>query len=580
MIKSNLTIDNYYIPDNISIHSERAKIYFSRRKYLKNLIKVIHSKLSVNSRAYFLSLFLMDIIFLSEYLEKQFFEHFPMKALFITTKDIQINNYVLLSLVCLMISYKFNGNKSLFYSTNNLPKIINFITEGNYGFTERDLIVGEACVIKILKYKLNFYTVYDYLVFFFTHGIVFQNYLKNKTGLGYVSDKIILEKIYIESRELIDYITDNEEYFELYNGKYNYIIVCQILQWATEKILNIKIKTSENVFKILYNINITYQQKQKFIEIINKRNKIDNKKNPRLKREFSYNIKQNNHIKNKININSTTDNNYNLIENNLYEYNPNQYVYNNKKKNNRNLKNFENNLSLKYNPNLTHEKINESQLPESITYINILKQEKQKEKEPLDNQTKRNKKQDEIQTILLKKESTKKKTIPIIKINYNKLNFDNENSGQYNLKEEYNPKETIKGKKVFNNDIILNNNYNNNFTPSINIKKKNDLIKDNINSNTQIKTINLNKNLNFEPQDNKKKNTIKNISHIINDDYFNKNNQPNTIIINNNMQINNYINNNAIYNTNNVVSDFFYLSNFEEKYKINTPIINITLNNK
>ena len=46
------------------------------------------------------------------------------------------------------------------------------------------------------------------------------------------------------------------------------------------------------------------------------------------------------------------------------------------------------------------------------------------------------------------------------------------------------------------------------------------------------------------------------------------------------MQINNYINNNAIYNTNNVVSDFFYLSNFEEKYRINTPIINITLNNK
>ena len=303
MINENNLDNGYYLPNINLILSTRAKIYFSHRKYLKDFIKTIHNKISYNSQSLFLSLYLMDIIFLRENLEKFFFEYFPSWAYILPSNDTLLNNYILLSLSCLIISYKFNENNPRICSLNNLIQLVYHISEGKYIFSIKDLTKGEACVIKILKYKLNFYTVYDYLVFFFTHGIVFQNYLKNKIGLGYVSDKIILENIYIESRELIDYITDNEEYFELYNGKYNYIIVCQILQWATEKILNIKIKTSENVFKILYNINITYQQKQKFIEIINKRNKIDNKKNPRLKREFSYNIKQNNHIKNKININ-------------------------------------------------------------------------------------------------------------------------------------------------------------------------------------------------------------------------------------------------------------------------------------
>ena len=89
--------------------------------------------------------------------------------------------------------------------------------------------------------------------------------MKKNRGLGGDPEKKILEKIYIQAREMIDFIIDKEEYFELYNGKYNYILVCQILIWASEKVLNIKIKDDEDVFKVIYNINITDEQKKKFL---------------------------------------------------------------------------------------------------------------------------------------------------------------------------------------------------------------------------------------------------------------------------------------------------------------------------
>ena len=157
MINSNILYYNYQ--NKIPIFSEQAKLYFSRRKYLKTLIKTIHSKISVNSQSYYLCLFLMDNIFLSNNLEITFYDHFPLKACFIPGNDIQINNYILLSFACLILSYKFYGNKSIKFSINNLIKSIHYISGGQFDFTSRDLIIGEACVLKILNYKLNFYTI-------------------------------------------------------------------------------------------------------------------------------------------------------------------------------------------------------------------------------------------------------------------------------------------------------------------------------------------------------------------------------------------------------------------------------------
>ena len=584
MIKSNLSENNYYLPNKFSLVSEKAKLYFTRRKYLKTLIKTIHKKISVNSQSYFLSLFLMDIIFLNENLEKIFYSHFPTRASFFQQNEIQLNDYILLSLVCLIISYKFSGSSSILFSMNNLVKIIYYISDGNFGFTPRDLVIGEACVIKILKYKLNFYTIYHYLLFFFTHGIIFKKILKKNRGLGGDSEKKILENIYIQAREMIDYIIDKEEYFELYNGKYNYILVCQILKWASEKVLNIKIKDDEDVFKVIYNINITDEQKKKFLEIIEKKSKkqvkknID-KKNDILKRESSYNLPFG--YKEKMDYN---------IDNNFYRHNYAPSVINLKQQNKDN-NGFKNNIE-HYSTIIganTNKKINltvNNKKSVAITKMDVLNNLKN-EKVPLDNP--RNKKQNKIKNFLLKKDfsNMNRKSFSISNIINNEMNFDNKkhkNDFVFKFEEsELKSQERIQKPRVINNYIELKKNYidNNYISPS---NKKNKIIHyPNYNHENQFLSYKYdNETQDQEPKDSKRKSKIEEMKNnvIINKNFNEYKNQQNTIIINNNLNINTFINNNTNYNKNdNVVSEFLRLTSLNEKYRMNPPVINITLSN-
>ena len=601
MIKSNLSENNYYLPNKLSLSSEKAKLYFTRRKYLKKLIKTIHKKISVNSQSYFLSLFLMDIIFLKDNLEKVFYDHFPAKASFFQPNEIELNDYILLSLVCLIISYKFSGSSSILFSMNNLVKIIHYISEGNFCFTPRDLVIGEACVIKILKYKLNFYTVYHYLLFFFTHGIIFKKILKKNRGLGGDPEKKILEKIYIQAREMIDFIIDKEEYFELYNGKYNYILVCQILKWASEKVLNIKIKDDEDVFKVIYNINITDEQKKKFLEIIEKKSKKQvtkkniEKKNDILKRESSYNLPFGYKEKKKLSYNNLLkiDMNNNLdynIDNNLYRHNYAPSVINIKQqnKNNNGIKNSIQRYSTGIGAN-TNKKINltvNNKKSVTITKLDVLNNLKN-EKVPLDSQ--KNKKQKKIKNFLLKKDvnNMNQKSFYISNIINNEMNFNNKkhtNDFALNFEEnELKSEERIQKPRVINNYIELKKNYiNDNFISPSN--KKNKIIHyPNYNHENQFfNHENDNETLDQEPKDSKRKNKIKEMKNnvIINKNFNDYKNQQNTIIINNNLNINTFINNNTNYNKNdNVVSEFLRLTSLNEKYRINPPVINITLSN-
>lgn len=112
MIKANLD-DSF--PDNIAqkkidFTNERNKLYFGRRKELKNLMKSINSHLDNNSQSYFLTLYYMDLIFTNPNLERVFFSHFNTWTNYTTYNDIQMNNYVLLSLACLVVASKFNEN--------------------------------------------------------------------------------------------------------------------------------------------------------------------------------------------------------------------------------------------------------------------------------------------------------------------------------------------------------------------------------------------------------------------------------------------------------------------------------------
>ena len=277
MIKSNTDEVYNYNNNNeesnkIDFNKERKRIYFQRRRELKSLITAINTHINYTSQSLFLALYFMDTIFTSSDLEKVFYSHFDFKNALISLFDIQMNNYALLSVACLIIAYKFNENDLHFPTITYFTKLLNQFSKNSIYFNVNDLSIAEVIVIKLLKYKLNYYTIYNYLIFFFCHGIILRKTLQKSELYTKLSEKKILEKIYILSREIIDKIIDSEEYYNYYYGKDNYILSLEVLLWVTENILGIKIPNNENIFKLIFNININEIKHRNIIDIIEKVN--------------------------------------------------------------------------------------------------------------------------------------------------------------------------------------------------------------------------------------------------------------------------------------------------------------------
>ena len=257
-------------PQKIDLNIERNRIYFSRRKELYNIIKSINNYISNSSQSLFLTLYFMDTIFTNEDLENIFFSHFDYLSYLSPLNDINMNNYVLLSLACLIITHKFNENDPKIPSTSSFAKLAYHFSNNTFSFSINDLTMAEVVAIKLLKYKLNYYTIYHFLTFFFTHGILFKTTLKNSKLHGKISEKKILEKIYIETREILDWIIESEEYYNYQYGKDNHLIVVESLLWSIEHVLGIQISDNENIFKLIFNININEDKHILMNEIIEK----------------------------------------------------------------------------------------------------------------------------------------------------------------------------------------------------------------------------------------------------------------------------------------------------------------------
>ena len=257
-------------PNKIDFSNGRNIIYFNRRKELKQMVKSINTYVNNNSQSLFLTYYFMDLIFTNNDLEKVFFQHFNLWDYLIPLKDIQMNNYALLSVACLIISYKFTENDPKVPSMSSFVKLLYHYSKKNFIFSAKDLIAAEVVALKLLKYKLNYYTIYQFFVFFFTHGIIFKKTLYSSQLFSKLSEKKILEKIYIQAREILDWIIDSEDYYNYYFGKDNHIIVVVIILWSIEHILDIKIQNDENIFKLIFNINIKEEKYNKIVEIIEK----------------------------------------------------------------------------------------------------------------------------------------------------------------------------------------------------------------------------------------------------------------------------------------------------------------------
>ena len=270
MLKTN--IDDNYIdieyPNIVDLNIERNRFYFSKRKELKNLMKSINSHIDNNSQTLFLTLYYMDIIFTHKDLEKVFYSHFYTFNPYESPNNIQMNNYVLLSLACLIVASKFNENDPHVPTISSYIRLLFGYSKRKYSFSLYSLFMAEVVVLKLLKYKLNYYTIYHYLIYFFTHGIILKKTIENSKLSKKHSERKILEKIYIQAREILDGLIDSEKYFKFYFGKDNYLIVIEIFVWSIEHVINIKLKEDENLFKLVFNINIDQNLHKEMYEII------------------------------------------------------------------------------------------------------------------------------------------------------------------------------------------------------------------------------------------------------------------------------------------------------------------------
>ena len=220
--------------------------YLSGRSSLFSLIHKISNRMNFKSSTYFLSIYYLDLIFLKNKIPIIFND-----------------NYELLGLSCLVLAAKHLENdptvphlKYFVNAYNYITKQIvnNYFEENFYNFpniTFNDLFLSEVLACKMLNYKLNYFTIYDFNSFFFGHGILkieqlidinddYESSLEQNNNTeeetNYINPdmvKRILEKIYKKSRYYLDNVVKNK-----ISLKYNsFLISIYIMNKSVENVI-------------------------------------------------------------------------------------------------------------------------------------------------------------------------------------------------------------------------------------------------------------------------------------------------------------------------------------------------------
>ena len=310
-----------------------AKDYFLIRSTLIDLIKKVSKALGFKSQTFFLSIYYLDIIIIE------------------TTEVLVFNNYTSLALACLVVASKYCENDP------NVPQLPYFIRVYNHIVGNKDpipiseLIYNEVKICKILNYKLQYYTIYDYNSFFFGHGILKLEQLKEIKKDKDISfplyAKKILEKIYKKSRNYLNIFINKNICF-----KYSSLLISiYIMEKSVESIIINESKIVNDVEKI----QIKKKTQKYFKEIMNEFYKINYENNREyilLKKEIEpYKNRNKNNIPSISNLslsNKTFKNN--LSNSKLNENTINKYKFEsltqkhlnclNKNNNNLHIKNF------------------------------------------------------------------------------------------------------------------------------------------------------------------------------------------------------------------------------------------------
>ena len=231
---------------NFSVFSQSNidKEYLYHRKNIFNILHKITNKMGFKSQVFYLSANYLDIIFSSKKIIKYEF------------------NIYTLALACFCLSAKFCEIDPIVPQLNYFIKIYYNIIgyKIKNPISLQDLKYAEVYILKLLNYKLNYYTIYDFNSFLFIHGLI-QSQQKNNN----CSPRQIMEKIYKKSRYYLDLILINTKLCFKYNTLFISIF---ILERSIKEVVNKKNKNIcfKEIMKNMFNIN--YEDDEQYQRLI------------------------------------------------------------------------------------------------------------------------------------------------------------------------------------------------------------------------------------------------------------------------------------------------------------------------
>ena len=241
-------IYNYHRDKN-SINIDKS--YTVQRKSLISLIYKISNKMNFKSRTFYQAVNYLDIIFSKK-------------------KNISYN-YNFIAAACLITASKFCENVPLKPTFQRFINLFNNETNNKENkITKEDLFLYEIVICKIIDYKLNYFTIYDFNFFFFGNGILKSEHLKeinNSIEIGNSIIKNLLMKIYEKSKQYLNIIINN-----LICLKYDSLLISICIMEKSIDYILIKEYKREDSFNI---DDIKRKNKKYFWEIMKEFYKIE-----------------------------------------------------------------------------------------------------------------------------------------------------------------------------------------------------------------------------------------------------------------------------------------------------------------
>ena len=221
-----IEISPYDIYKTISISefkplSEESKYYKKREKAIQ-LLKKYNDIYKFSEHSYFLALTYMDNIFIhiqDEKISKKQFELYIINSVLLAAKFYE---------------------KSIHQPDPSRFSSIEF----NYEIDEYDIIENEIECLKILDYKLNYFSSFEILMMFLNNGIIFEDEINNKTN----------EYIIIIYNYVLNIFKDIIQ--SVIGLKYNYLQIVISIIHLTRKQFGFQ-NNYFNVLKKFYNIHLS-----------------------------------------------------------------------------------------------------------------------------------------------------------------------------------------------------------------------------------------------------------------------------------------------------------------------------------